>query len=357
MRRMTLAVSLGGVVLLACPIWSAPRAEKTLKTVIKSYTLRGTLEQTIPKLETLGQWKIEVDWPALKATGVKKTDKVQLRGTNTKFIDIVDLMLAQVATRGKPLAWFAGKDDTLYLTTQTRVLRKRFGAKLPPGQTAPTRRVRGGKKTDTELRFEQARLEDVLETLRKTADVNLFVNWGALKNVGVTRDAPITIKARNISTARALDLVMLQLNGDKERMTSTYWVVDKGLVRVDTGEVLDTIMRTRVEDAADLLRITPNFKGKRMKTSPIGARPAENGKKGASEIDLFEEDDKNEEEETETPAELRARQKSELIEIIKNSIGPDMWHPNGKGTITIFRNQLVITQSLLGWKLMETGNR
>lgn len=346
---------------LAIPAAAAEPENDDLKKIVKSYTLRGTLESAIPQLEKFGGVKIDVDWAALKAAGVEKTDAVQLSGSDEKFIDIVDLLLAQVEKRGKPLAWRRDKSGLLQLTTQSNVLRRRFGA---PAQAAlpdqPARRTATGTAS-SEIRFDNVRLEDALETLRAGAGVNMFVNWSSLKTVGITRDTPITLRAGDISTARALDLVMLELNGEKGRMDSVYWVVDKGIVRVDTGEVLDSVMRTRVEDVADLLQITPNFASRRMKLTSIGDTANKNGRANSSTTDaeLWEEEDTHEREEPEqeSPAELRANQKNQLIESIKNSIGPDMWYPNGKGTITIFRNQLVITQSLLGWKLMERGTR
>jgi len=344
---------------LAGPAFAAGRTDDGLKKIVKSYSLRGTLESVIPQLEKFGGVKIAVDWRALKAAGVEKTEKVQLRGTNTEFIDIVDLLLAQVSKRGKPLAWRRSKSGVLQFTTQSNVLRRRFGAPDESSLSARPLRRRSRSAPQADIRFDNTRLEDALETLRNASGVNMFVNWSSLKTVGITRDTPITLRARNISTARTLDLVMLELNGDKDRSSSVYWVIDKGLVRVDTGEVLNSVMRTRVEDVADLLRITPNFQGRRIKMDSIGNLPTNNGQKGSSktDVELWEEDDKPEEPDRESPAELRDYQKNQLIESIKNSIGQDMWYPNGKGTITIFRNQLVITQSLLGWKLMERGNR
>ena len=42
-----------------------------------------------------------------------------------------------------------------------------------------------------------------------------------------------------------------------------------------------------------------------------------------------------------------------LITTIKESIGEEMWQPEGKGSIKLLRNNLIITQSLLGFKLMR----
>ncbi len=375
-NRFRIALTTVGIGLLASFIVAAPadagERNDDLNKIVKRYSLQGTLESVIPPLEKTGGVKIAVDWPALKTACVEKTEKVQLSGSDEKFVDILELLLAQVEKKGKPLAWRRDKKTGLiHITTQADIIARRFGARrfdtsqqtALPRENEKQRSISSAREAD--IRFDNTPLEDVLITLRKGAKVNMFVNWEALKTVGVTRDTPITIRARDISTARALDLVMLECNGDKDRMRSVYWVVDKGIVRVDTGEVLDTIMRTKVEDVADLLQITPNFQGPRMKLATIGeTNPTDhNGQSNSSSTsnqlwdDEAANEDDDEAEAEETSAELRANQKHQLIESIKNSIGPEMWYPNGKGTITIFRNQLVITQSLLGWKLMEQGNR
>jgi hypothetical protein len=67
--------------------------------------------------------------------------------------------------------------------------------------------------------------------------------------------------------------------------------------------------------------------------------------------DLFDDEDEGPKELSE--AQRRAKYRKTVSDIIKNSIGRDMWEPNGKGSIVILRDRLVITQSLLGFKLME----
>ena len=46
-----------------------------------------------------------------------------------------------------------------------------------------------------------------------------------------------------------------------------------------------------------------------------------------------------------------------ILHIIKNTIGEEMWRPQGKGSIRYFGKNLVVTQSLLGFKLMEKATK
>ena len=49
--------------------------------------------------------------------------------------------------------------------------------------------------------------------------------------------------------------------------------------------------------------------------------------------------------------------KEGLIAIIKASIGEDMWQDQGKGSIRIFGNRLIISQTTLGFKLLDKSLR
>jgi hypothetical protein len=54
-----------------------------------------------------------------------------------------------------------------------------------------------------------------------------------------------------------------------------------------------------------------------------------------------------------------ARQKlrDNLVQSVKDSIGDDMWKPDGKGSITLLGSKMIISQTLLGFKLMENAGR
>jgi hypothetical protein len=46
-----------------------------------------------------------------------------------------------------------------------------------------------------------------------------------------------------------------------------------------------------------------------------------------------------------------------LIAVIKQSIGEDMWQPTGKGDVKLLGTRLVITQTPLGFRLLEQAFR
>ena len=348
-------------------------AETAVQKKVKTFSLTRTLEESIRQLEKLGGVKIRVDWDAIETTGVKRKTKVVLKGSNTKLIEIVELMLVQVMEKGKPLGWFI-LDNNLYLTTQARVLRRNVAPIRSIGRTktfanektnrTPSKRpprARSSARGVQELKFEDTELGDVIETLRQISGVNIFVNWGALKTEGIDRRTPITFRTKNISTAQILNLLTKELSAAKDRFSSIYWVVDGGVVHISTGAALEMTMRTRVVDVADLLFVAPNFKGTHIQIDTIGSQQGESGGTSSSNsgggFGNGESGDQSDTGEEQSLPELRTRQEDQLISIVKNSIGQDMWEPNGKGSVTLFNKKLVITQSLLGWKMMESSGR
>ena len=319
---------------------------KAVQKIVPEYKLSGTLAESFKQLQLLGGVPIRVDWDSLDATGVTPSTKVTLRGKKTKLVDILELMLCQVMKKGKPLGWYVDR-DILWISTQANVL-KRNRTITARGKLTQKRRVRS-----REIKFDKTPLEDVVEYFREVTKLNFYVNWGALKLQEVTRDTPVSLRVKNVSIATVLDMVTRGLNANKDKHSSVYWIVDNGIVLISTGEALDKTTRTRVTDIADILQIIPQFKAKRVKPGEVVKKPDEN--EGDSLFGDPEEEKKDTKELS--LVELKAKKRKDLIDAIKKTIGEDMWYPDGKGTIKIIRNKLIITQTLLGWKLMENANR
>lgn len=360
-RRILSGLLLSALLLPAAA--SAGPAREAVEKILPRYRIYLPLEQALAKVEVLAGVEMTVDWIALENSGVKRAARVQLSGKNEKLSAILDLLLAQVARRGKPLSWGLTKGERgIVVTTQARLLGAGTATQSTPSPTRPRRTRRAlGRNID----FEQTPLEEVLETIRQQVGMNLYVQWPALEKVGVERKTPVTVHVRNVTTARLLDLVLAGLNGEKGRYDSVYWVLEKGVVMVTTGSALSEIMRTRVYDISTLMHIVPQFRGPRVNVESISTpesnstRTSGGGGGGDDPFGkLFEDDeDRNQQGKQLSIAEQREQNRDTIITIIKRSIGEEMWHPNGRGTIVIFKDKLVVTQSLLGFKLMEEAAR
>jgi hypothetical protein len=209
-------------------------------------------------------------------------------------------------------------------------------------------------RTASRIDFSGTALSTALDFLRDASAADMHVNWRSLEAVGVTKDTPISVKASKITVSHALDLVLTQVNGSKNKMDSVYWVIDEdGLVTVATGAAINTKLRTEVIDVADLLVTVPTFVGPRINmaaanqagTTGSGASGSQGGQS------VFGATTNNQQQES--SADAKKRLQESLIKIVKDSIGQDMWEPDGKGSVSFFGTKLVISQTQLGFKLME----
>lgn len=195
----------------------------------------------------------------------------------------------------------------------------------------------------------------VIEFLRDLTGLNLHVNWRALETTGITKDTPITLKAHGISIRRLLDLLMDQLSAGRDRFSSVYWIVNEGVVQIATGDAFNRSTRTRVFDVSDLLMHIPNFQGPRVTLQSESNQTTGQETTQTTAQSLFEATPADQSSDGQGQGDRREELRQKLIEVIKLSIGEEMWAPQGKGSIRILKGQMIITQTPLGFKLLETS--
>ena len=200
-----------------------------------------------------------------------------------------------------------------------------------------------------EWNFENVDLGDVVAALRKATPMNFYVNWRALEAAGVAKNTPITLKATNVSLARVLDMVVDQLSTDKQKVDSVYWLVDDGILTITTGQSLNRHTLTRTYYVGDMLASVPNFVGPRLGIGKSGSDSNNDSSNTIGDLDGGAS--------TETTTETRKEAEEKLINTIKQVIGEEFWHPQGKGALTIHRNRMIITQTKLGFLLLSRGMR
>jgi hypothetical protein len=344
-----------GLTICACIAGDEPQA--ALRKQVPKFTSGGTLDEAMAKLSELSGLKITVDWPTLRATGVDPKAVVMFSSSNATVEQLLEMSLARAAAKDSPLAWYP-QGNTIRVTTQAKVL---YRHDLPAvnggsGRSAKAKAPAAGK----DLNFDNTPMSDVLNYVRDLAGVNFTVNWKSLEESGVTKETQITVQAKDISFARLLDLVLEQVNAGKDRMGRVYWVVDDGVVTIATGSALNNDMITKVVDVSDLLVLVPNFKGPVLNLSNSQGNGAGNSASGGGGGGLFPQQGnpgQNEPTDTDDPSANRQKLRESLMTAVKDSIGEDMWKPDGKGSITIVGSKMVISQTLLGFKLMEISGR
>ncbi len=373
------------VVAFVCSIVIDSADAQETKGAIRNKTISGfriyePAKTAVKKLETLGGVKIVTNWEVLKKAGADPDEKVLLRGGKEKLTDVIDSLLSQIANGEDPLGWYI-KGGAIYLvSTETATQKASIAprARGVPGRRSAgpaTARQRQGTRRSSPrgvgYHFVETPLVNVIELYRSSTGVNFYVNWKALEQSAITRDTPVSFNLHNISTAQALDYTMKSINGDRGIYESAYWVVDGGVVRISTGTKLDKTVKTMVYDITDMLAVISNSKGPRIKTDAIGQGSGSGGSSttgtgflggaggglggglGGGGGGLFE--DAESSEDSKSHAEQVEEKKQEILKMIKSSIGDEFWAPQGKGSVMIINNQLIIKQTLLGLKLMSGG--
>ncbi len=182
-----------------------------------------------------------------------------------------------------------------------------------------------------EVNFTEVPLADVIDFLRDVSGANIFVNWRALETIGIYRQTTITVDLRNVPP-RAMLKYLLAATGKGDALAH---YTEDNVLTITTLAEADRKLITRVYDIADLIVEIPNFKGPSF---DLG-RTSATGGGGGGEALLSDTGDEDEDQP------LTRRERAEqLVDLIKETVRPDVWRDNG-GTASIryFNGQLIIT--------------
>ncbi|MCC6422766.1 MAG: hypothetical protein IT447_04755 [Phycisphaerales bacterium] len=188
-----------------------------------------------------------------------------------------------------------------------------------------------------ELRFEQTPMGEVYDFLRDVAGINLHVNWRALEEAGVSRDMPVNIHLNGVSVRKVLDLILAE-SGSADRLT---WYVDDGVVEVTTREVADRRTMMRVYPIDDLIMEILDFVGPALDLSSAtqGGSRSGGGGGSASGGSLLKDTGNEDRDQPLT----KAQRVQALIDLITQTIQPDIWRVNGgTATITYLNGSLIV---------------
>jgi beta-lactamase regulating signal transducer with metallopeptidase domain len=82
-----------------------------------------------------------------------------------------------------------------------------------------------------ELNFNAIPFRDVVEFLRDVTGANIFINWSDLESAGISKDAAVTMRVRNVTFAKGLDLILESVSTNPE-LTYT---VEGGVIEISTA--------------------------------------------------------------------------------------------------------------------------
>ncbi len=355
--------------------------------------------------------RFAIDWKSLAAVGITGGSKASVQGEKLPVAKALDMLLASLKDAKIPLGWTI-YSDTFVITTQAQILRyQQFSAAMremgrsPEEVTAkpaaasgasagPATAAQGAKAQPIsaaalwtrrlDIDFKDTSFEDVVAYIKEKTGMNVVVNWRALEMVGVDKTARISLKVSNITMPQAMELIFSQFNAGKSPLEKVYWDYREGILSITTGSVLNERMESRVYDVNDLLLVVPNFAAPTMGGGSAIGNPGAGGQNswgggsggnfagssgsaaGSSNYSTGGYSGSGSAGSTmgamtqnqgfgQTGVQGSSDQESILISIVQNMIGPDFWAPAGKGTIRIFKGQMIITQSRLGFLLLDRG--
>lgn len=209
-----------------------------------------------------------------------------------------------------------------------------------------------------EVKFDGVALGDALDFLRDVSGINMTVNWKALEAAGVTKDMPVTLRLRNISARKALEMVLDGAAGS-DKLT---YDVDEGVVEVTTKELADQRMITKVYPIEDLIMEIPDFTD-----APIfdltslsnqsngggsggvgggvggGGGYGGGGGGGGQSGGLFGNNSNSQSRQQKT-GQTKQQRAQDLVDLIRSTITPDVWVENGgKAAIRYWSGNLIVT--------------
>jgi hypothetical protein len=343
--------------LVVCHCMAGDDPQSALGKQVPKFSTSGTLDDAMAKLSEVSGMKILVDWDAMKTTDIDRQATVVYSTANATVEQLLEMALARAAVKDHPLAWYL-EGSVVHVTTQAKVL---YRHDLPVAQNTSSHWPRAKAPAASDVKFDNTPLADVLTYVRERTKLDVEINWKSLEDSGITKETQVTLEAKDVTSARLLNIVLDQVSAGKDRMSRAYWVIDDGIVIIASGAALNNRLITKVMDVSDLLVLVPSIEGPKLdlsQSSPGGAGGS-GSTGGGSSGGLFQNNqtDNKTVPSEESPAAARQKLRDNLIQSVKDSIGDDMWKPDGKGAISLVGSKLVISQTLLGFKLMEEAGR
>jgi hypothetical protein len=179
----------------------------------------------------------------------------------------------------------------------------------------------------------------------------VYVRWPVLDEVGICRDVPITVRAKNQTLSRIMWIIMNEAAGATG--VKLAYEASEELLLLSTDKDLSSDMLVRIYDVRQIIQDIPNWefpnspgapavreKAKRAQVhrTPPPAQPSPGGGTGSAPS---------------APARTVTTEDEalqEFMELILNTIAPESWEINGlggKGTIFPYKGKLLVRNSLL----------
>lgn len=215
----------------------------------------------------------------------------------------------------------------------------------PRGRRRPvtTRQVLNSRVL--QVAFVESDLESVLEWVSRYTGTTVLIRWNALEAAGISRDTPISLKARNLRMSQILWLIMNEIDAGEKLA----YRASGSLLVFSTHADLNREVVTKVYDVRDLLVRVPYWANMQSGRVVDGVTSRGFGRTEITQfrsgVRMWTDDDEGERwDNAWDPG--RSEEMQELIDAIVATIEPDSWSVNGgPGFVTSFRDGLLIVRN------------
>jgi general secretion pathway protein D len=209
-----------------------------------------------------------------------------------------------------------------------------------------------------EINFNGNNFVDVIDFLRDVTSANLFVNWRALETAGITKEAPVTARLKDVKFSKALKTILDDVGGGTVKLSYT---IDEGVITISTADDLAKNTATRTYDIRDLLVDVPDFDQvpdlSLLATSTGGTGGGGGGGGGGGRggggggggggQGLFGGQGLNQNGQGGAKTMTREERVDAIVKLIQETVDPNSWRDNGGqvGAVKELSGQLIVTQT------------
>lgn len=188
-------------------------------------------------------------------------------------------------------------------------------------------------------RFQDSPLEDVLSFIATVTNLNFDVDWDALAQIGVEKDARVSLELSDVPARVVLDRVLQKASIDEFNKAS--WAVKDGIVVVSSDDKLRKNTFIVIYDVRDLLFQVNNYDQVPQLDLDAAIQQGGQGGGGGGGGSIFQ--DNQDQTQFATPE----QQLEQLLEIIQTNVDFEGWRDNGgdTGIVQTLNNNLIITNT------------
>lgn len=175
-----------------------PSRAKLDRVLPERHFKANALEDVTDFLQDVTGANLYVEWPALEAAGIERKAVINFKMRDIPLRHALRFIITSAAGKTKQEVGFAVPGHVIALSTRERLeaMSKEIAADAAMVATPTMREVLN--RPLPEVHFSAIKFSDAIDFLRDVSGTNLYVDWRALETAGVKRDAPLTLKVRDI---------------------------------------------------------------------------------------------------------------------------------------------------------------